>query len=75
MSDRGFRLIASAIVASGGGISLALSRGDARVLVGFALVLIGGGLCLADWIASWREDQNKQSNQKSPADTRFTSQV
>jgi len=75
MSDRGFRLIASAIVASGGGISLALARGDARILVGFALVVIGGGLCLADWFASWREDQTKQSNPKPPSDTRFTPQV
>lgn len=74
MSNRDFRLIASAIVASGGGISLALARGDAGSVAGLALAVIGGGLCLADWIASWREDQRRQSNQKPPSDTRFTAQ-
>jgi hypothetical protein len=59
MSNRGFRLIASAIVASGGGVALALARGDAGSVAGLALVVIGGCLCLTDWVASWREDQRK----------------
>jgi hypothetical protein len=59
MSNRGFRLIASAIVASGGGVALARARGDAGSVAGLALVVIGGCLCLIDWVASWREDQRK----------------
>jgi hypothetical protein len=59
MSNRGFRLIASAIVASGGAVTLALTRHDAGDIAGLALTVIGGGLCLTDWIASWREDQRK----------------
>jgi hypothetical protein len=44
-------------VASGGGVALA--RGDASSVAGLALVVIGGFLCLIDWVASWREDQRK----------------
>ena len=72
MSNQGFRLIASAIVASGGGIALALARGDAGSIAGLALVVIGGALCLADWIASWREDQRKQSSHNASPDARIT---
>ena len=59
MSNRGFRLIASAIVASGGGVALALARGDAGSVAGLAMVVIDGCLCLTDWVASWEEDQRK----------------
>lgn len=59
MSNRGFRLIASAIVASAGGITLAVARKDAGDIAGLALAVIGGCLCLTDWIASWREDHRK----------------
>jgi hypothetical protein len=59
MSNRGFRLIASAIVASGGGVVLALARGDAGSVAGLAMVVIDGSLCLTAWVASWEEDQRK----------------
>lgn len=73
MSNRGFRLIASAIVVSGGAITLALARHDAGDIAGLALTVIGGGLCLTDWIASWREDQRKQALPNDALDVRFTS--
>jgi hypothetical protein len=59
MSNRGFHLIASAIAAAGGGITLAVARRDAGDIAGLALVVIGGFLCLTDSIASWREDHRK----------------
>ena len=59
MSNRGFRLIASAIVASGGGVALALAQGDAGSVAGLAMVVIDGCLCLTDWVASWEEDPRK----------------
>jgi hypothetical protein len=46
-------------VASGGGVALALARGDAGGVAGLALVVIGSCLCLADRVESWREDQRK----------------
>lgn len=84
MSNRGARLIASAIVASGGGMTLALASlarspqyhgGDAGDIAGLLLLLIGGCLCLIDWVAAWREDQRKLSSQNETSDTRFTSKV
>lgn len=59
MSNRGFRLIASAIAAAGGGITLAVARRDAGDIAGLILVVVGGCLCLTDWIASWREDHRR----------------
>jgi hypothetical protein len=59
MSNRGFRLIASATVVSGGGVALTLARGDAGSVAGLALILIGGCLCLTDWVVSCREVQRK----------------
>jgi len=72
MSNRGFRLIASAIAASGGGIAMGLGSREAGLFAGFFLIVIGGCLCLTDWIASWREDRQQQPSQNDAPDTRIT---
>ena len=65
---RGTRIIGAAIVAAAGGVTIALNRiagairrsGDEVGVVGWMMLLIGGGLFLIDSVMSFRSDvQNK----------------
>jgi hypothetical protein len=62
MSNRGYRLIGSSILAAGGGVTLSLGMlahtpGQEGALAGLAMLLLGVALFAVDWLGSWREDR------------------
>jgi len=70
MSNRAARLIATGVVAAGGGLTLAVGSlarspqynyGDAPQMAGLLMLVVAATLCLIDWIDSWREDRRNKS--------------
>jgi len=68
MSIRGYRLIGSAIVVAGGGITFSLGLlarahdrlyGDGGETVGLMILVPGAALFAADWLVSWLEDRRR----------------